>query len=132
MNALHAERMVLGNLLHACPVTSWAIGDLPSEAFCDPAHRAVFWRLLVDNVQPDADPDLAAELADVGGPAYLDELATCGISDSAPETAIADACSLIRQNWIERRQLDTEDAARLPYADNLLCPSVWSTGGQTC
>ena len=129
MNALHAERMVLGNLLHACPVTSWAIGDLPAAAFCCPAHRAVFWCLLVDSVQPDADPDLAAALADVGGVAYLDELTACSIPDSAPETVIADACSLIRRNWIERRQLDAEDAERLPYVDNVVWPVSWSAGG---
>ena len=132
MNALaQAEQMVLAGLMTADPATTYAVGNLPAEAFADPAHRALFWCLLVDNVRPDADADLAAALADVGGPAYLDELAACSIPTGTPETAIADACGLIRRCWIEREQLDAGDAARglMPITANLVDLATWSPRG---
>ena len=130
--AVLAERVVLGAMLHGRAATMRAVGDLGASAFADPAHVAIYWRLLVDSVQPDADPDLVAALDDVGGTAYLDQLTVSGAPRNVPESLIADACGLLRRNWLERCRLDAEDVAaraQRPVEDNVVDLTAWSMRG---
>ena len=102
------ERMVLGALLRAeDPSIAAAVADLPAAAFTAPAHAEIYWRLLVDHVEPEADPVLARALDAVGGPDYLRELEGAGQSVDGPQ-GVANACLVIRRRWDEQRQ----DAAR--------------------
>ena len=101
-NLLLAERVVLGSLMNARTAATCAVGDLSASAFADPIHVEIYWRLLTDSIQPDADPDLVATLDDVGGTAYLDQLTASGALRNVSESLIADACGLLRRNWLER------------------------------
>ena len=101
---LRHERIVLGALLQADgPSVAAAVADLPADAFTAPAHREIYWRLLVDHVEPEADAALATALDAVGGPDYLRELEGVGQSIDGPH-GVASACVVIRRRWDERCQ----------------------------
>ena len=89
-----AEQRLLGALYQSPADASVLVGDLPSEAFADPAHRDLAWRLLIDTVRPEDAAQLAV-WSDAG-------------QDRAADAA--SAVQTIRAAWRARQRWGAEDA----------------------
>ena len=117
---MQAERVVLAGLMVADPATTYAVDNLPAEAFADPLHQHLFWHLLIG-------AEAAAATDDAGDLDYAAKLVAAVLPRSAPEDAILTACKLIRRSWIERCQFDAASLAPVPA--NLVELASWAPRG---
>lgn len=116
---IFAERIVLVALLSPTDFIINVVDDLPAEAFADPIHREIYWRLLINDARLDDASDIEVVLDDADSADYLQQLAEPGDGKGVSPILVGEACELIRHSWFER-QLAASDEIVRPRIKNVV------------